>query len=137
MNWTAADLANYAKRRLKDEAPARAQMQHENHNPSQGPCATEPERNQGNALVNVAPRETASSTGDSPRFIIRYIVRSRRPADWDNLACGIKPIQDLLVKALGILPDDRWDVLQGHISSEKAASAEDEGTTVIIERLCQ
>ena len=103
-----------------------------NHAAPKRLCADEPECDQGNALGGPAPGETAGIFGPAPRIAIRFVVRSRRPADWDNLATGLKPIQDLLVKGLGILPDDRWDILQGSVVSEKADSAEEEGVTVTI-----
>ena len=133
-NWTIDQLKSYTQRRLKDEQRTRTEI-YANHNPPQGPCSNEPECFQRRALVGHAPGKKKGIAGNSPRFTIRFIVRSRRPADWDNLAAGIKPIQDLLVKTLGIAPGDEWNILQGHIVSEKAQSKEDEGTTVIIESL--
>ena len=134
MNWTVDDVKRYVQKRLRDEQRTRTKL-YENHHPPEGLCPDEPECAQRETLVSNAPGETAVGIGLAPRFTVRYIVRSRRPADWDNLAGGIKPIQDLLVKTLGIAPGDEWNILQGHIVSEKAASKEDEGTTVIIESL--
>lgn len=104
-----------------------------NHNPSQGLPSTQPERHKRRSLVRPTPRKATGGTGPASRFAIRFIVRSRRPMDWDNAGGGsLKRLQDLLVQPLGILPGDGWDVLQGTVISEKAESAEDEGTTVVI-----
>ena len=105
-----------------------------NHNPPQGLPAVESERAQGRPLDGPAPRETSRGSGSAPRFAIRFVVRSRRPMDWDNAGGGsLKRLQDLLVQPLGILPGDGWDVLEGQVVSEKCANAEEEGVTVIIE----
>ena len=135
MNWTEADLRAFTQRRLRDEKRTRTEIYAKNNAAPKRLHTDEPERAQGSALVSGSPRETESGAGPAQSFAVRFIVRSRRPCDWDNLAGGIKPLQDLLVAGARILPDDNWKVLQGHIVSEKAASKEDESTTVIIESL--
>jgi len=123
-------------RRLAQEQRQRERMQAhaKNHNPPQELPAVEPECAQGRSLDGPSPREAEGGTGPAPRFAIRFIVRSRRPLDWDNTSGGsLKRLQDLLVAPTGIIPGDRWDVLEGQVISEKCANAEEEGVTVIIE----
>ena len=134
MNWTPDQLRSYMTRRLASEQRARERMQNhaKNHNPPQGLPAAEPERPPRGTLDSPKPREEKSGTCLASRFEVRYYVRSRRPMDFDNIC--IKYLQDLLVE-IGALPDDNWQVLQGSIVSDKAESAEEEGTTVVIEQL--
>ena len=148
MNWRAEDLKAYMTRRLASEQRARERMQgqpiteaqfqsyvQDNATP-QGLPAAESERPKRRSLGRATPREAASGTGPAPRFAIRFVVRSRRPMDWDNVGGGsLKRLQDLLVEATRMLPGDGWNVLQGTVISEKAESAEVEGTSIIIEQL--
>ncbi|MES2367174.1 MAG: hypothetical protein V4563_14955 [Pseudomonadota bacterium] len=130
MNWTEAQAREYMQKRLKDEQRTRTEL-YANHHPSEVSAAvTEP--HPGPTLVAPAHRETPGSTGSLQRAKITYIVRAVRPCDFDNW--NIKFLQDCLVAA-GILDDDNWQILSGQIISEKAATKEDEGVTVIIESL--
>jgi|SRR6266542_1712330 len=129
MRWTQQQYREYMARRRKE-----AEEYGKDHNSSEGISAVVAERAQGQTLVDVAPGEAQGSAGVAPRFTIRFVVHSRRPVDWDNLAIGIKSAQDLLI-AIGIIPDDNWKVLQGQIVSEKCNRAEDEGVTIEIETL--
>lgn len=138
MNWTSEQAKAYMQRRMKDEARARERMQTnaKNNNPHEGVRAVEPECTERRTLDGAPSGETKGGTGVTSRFAIRFIVRSRRPLDWDNTSGGsLKRLQDLLVAPTGIIPGDGWNVLEGHIASTKADSAEDEGTTVIIETI--
>ena len=133
MNWTPADLKSYMTRRLAQEKRARERMQSyaKNHNPAKIPAPVAQSHSRP-ALVSPAPREAPSSPRALQRATITYIVRAQRPCDYDNWC--IKFLQDCLI-ASGILDDDNWQVLQGTVVSEKCASAEEEGVTVIIETL--
>ena len=133
-NWTPDQYRDWMTRRLASEQRARERMQNhaKNHNPSQGLPATVHESDSGQALVGLARRKAHSGPRALQRAKITYIVRALRPCDYDNW--HIKFLQDCLI-ASGILDDDNWQVLQGTVVSEKAESAEDEGTTVVIEQL--
>jgi hypothetical protein len=102
-----------------------------NHNPVEIPAAVA-EPHPRPALVAPAHRETPSCARAPQRTTITYIVRAQRPCDYDNWC--IKFLQDCLI-ASGILDDDNWKVLQGTVISEKCATAEEEGTTIVIEQL--
>lgn len=64
-----------------------------------------------------------------PRFEICFRIYSTRPNDWDNP--WTKAMQDCLVNA-GILHDDKWNVLQGSVISEKTYSKDEERTEIEI-----
>src|SRR6266542_3080717 len=108
MRWTQQQYREYMARRRKE-----AEEYGKDYNSSEGISAVVAERAQGQTLVDVAPGEAQGSAGVAPRFTIRFIVRSRRPMDWDNTAGSLKRIQDLLVTPIRILPGDGWDVLEG------------------------
>jgi hypothetical protein len=63
------------------------------------------------------------------RFEIVLTVHSIRPCDWDGY--DIKALQDFLIRA-GILPDDGWKTLSGRVVSCKAATKDEEKTTIEI-----
>lgn len=66
----------------------------------------------------------------SRRFKILFTVYARRPLDWDNYR--FKELQDMLVHA-GLIPDDKWNILNGCIESYKVHRKEEERTEVRIE----
>lgn len=72
----------------------------------------------------------AVSTEPARRCRITFRIYAVRPLDWDNYS--VKQIQDCLVHA-GILDDDKWDILEGGIVSEKAYSKEEERTEITID----
>jgi len=119
-------------RRMKEEPRAREKMQHAKNHSTVEVSAAVHEPDSGQTLVSPAYGEAPSSTRTLQRAKITYIVRAIRPCDYDNW--HIKFLQDCLIAA-GILDDDNWQVLQGTVISEKADSAETEGTTIIIETL--
>lgn len=90
----------------------------------------ERERAQGGALERKTPRKTPGGAGAESCYSITFIVRSRRPMDWDNIR--VKDLQDCIVEA-GLLPGDGWRVLQGSVISLKADTKKEESTEVIIE----
>ena len=64
------------------------------------------------------------------QFEIRFTVYSVRPADYDGY--DIKALQDFCVK-VGIIPEDRWDVItSGTVCSRKAATEGEERTEIEI-----
>lgn len=91
------------------------------------PHSTITECNTGSALEQAGEGETAGSKSPACRFKIVFRVRSCHPCDWDNYRC--KELQDLLVKA-GVLPDDKWSILQGEVIPEKVRTHEEEGTLI-------
>jgi hypothetical protein len=103
---------------------------HENtdhHNSGLRPAAAKPVARM--PLEDARRPEEAHWYDDARRFEIRVIVYSILPADYDgydNKAC-----QDFCVK-IGILPEDRWDVLFGGCLSRKASTKEEEKTEVQI-----
>ncbi len=94
-----------------------------NKNRDQGVCPPEQKPPQGKPLVRAPQREDSGG----PFFEIRFTIYSVRPNDWDNP--WTKTLQDCLVRA-GILHDDKWDVLQGKVISQKAYSKEEERTVI-------
>lgn len=92
--------------------------------------ANDPQPAQGRPLVGVHPRKAKSRMGAVERAQITLRVFARRPADWD--AWHFKELIDCLVKA-GILDDDRWDLLQGKIVSEKVFEKAEERTVITID----
>ncbi len=129
--WTPEQFKEYAQRRLKQEERARKEI-YANHNHTKGLQATEPQPDCGQALVGSSSREAPRSTGSAQRAKITYIVRAKRPCDFDNW--NIKFLQDCLIAA-GILDDDNWQVLSGQVVSDKAFRGERESTVIIIEKL--
>ena len=97
--------------------------------------AAEPERAAGKALGGSDAGETPDGQVPRGRLAIRFDVWSVRPLDWDNYF--LKPMQDCCVHA-GLLPDDDWQSLEGHVASHKAHSREEERTEITIQELpCQ
>lgn len=82
-------------------------------------------RTEGHALERPCPREKKSRT----RVTVHFVVYSLRPADWDGW--HIKELQDCLIHA-GILDGDEWDVLEGHVTSEKVHTKDEERTEITI-----
>ena len=81
-------------------------------------------------LENLGGSENPNWYAAARRFEIEFIVHSVRPADADGFST--KAATDFLVK-IGILPEDRWDVVvKSSISSRKAATEGEERTEVII-----
>jgi hypothetical protein len=81
-------------------------------------------------LENLGGSENPNWYAAARRFEIEFIVHSVRPADADGYST--KACQDFCVK-IGILPEDRWDVVvKSSISSRKAATEGEERTEVII-----
>lgn len=126
MRWTKEQFDEYQRKRANSKTGAI------------GLPATDSQPVKGHTLERVAPRKEKS--GNSPvvspeprrRKRIRFTVYAVRPADYDNW--HTKEIQDLLVHA-GILDDDKWDILQGEVISEKIHKKEDERTEILIEQL--
>ena len=87
--------------------------------------AGDAESTQGNALVRCSSREDKGCAC----VAIRFVVYSRRPADWDGYS--IKECQDMLVHA-GILDVDSWDALSGAVVSRKVHSEKEERTEIEI-----
>ncbi len=136
-NWTHEQANAYMRRRMAQEPRERERMQNaKNHTSPEGLSADVAERAEGRTLVRSTSGEAAGGVGAPSRFAIRFIVRSRRPMDWDNAGGGsLKRLQDLLVEALRILPGDGWNVIQGTVISEKCDTAEEEGVVIVIETI--
>lgn len=96
-------------------------------NCAEGIRPDDPQPVKGKPLVRSIPRKETGLL----RAHIRFVIFSRRPADWDNY--HVKELQDLLVHA-GILGGDHWDILEGSVRSEKAYSQEEERTEIVIEK---
>lgn len=94
-----------------------------------GVCAAKPERAPGRALERAGAGKAQSSQSPERRFLVRFKCYSVRPLDWDNYR--LKDLQDMLCVA-GLLPDDNWKILEGHVSSHKAASPIFERTEIEI-----
>lgn len=94
--------------------------------------AAKPERAKGVPLERADKRKAKSSTGSAQRFLIHFRVFAVRPLDWDNYR--LKELQDFLCLT-GLLPDDNWQIVEGHVSSHKAHSKAEEETEIVIERL--
>jgi|SRR5687767_3207430 len=118
MRWTREQYENYERKRAKA-------------NPD-GVCAPKPERAPGVPLERSGKREAPGSQSPQRRFLVRFRCYSVRPLDWDNYR--LKDLQDLLC-VTGLLPDDNWQVLEGHVSSHKAASPIFERTEIEITQL--
>lgn len=91
------------------------------------PCSAITECDPGSALEQTGKGEEAGGSGSARRFKIIFRVRSIQPCDWDNYRC--KELQDLLVRA-GVIPDDKYSILQGEVIPEKVCSREEEGTLI-------
>lgn len=89
-------------------------------------CPAQPERIEGLPLDSAGQREGQGRTCAK----IRFVVYAVRPLDWDNYR--FKDLQDCIVKA-GILDDDKWDLLEGSVVSQKVHKEEEEKTVVEIE----
>lgn len=94
-------------------------------------CSAEQECLKGQPLVSPVPRKEksriVSASCSGSRIRITYRIFAQRPLDWDNY--HTKCLQDLLVQA-GILPDDKWNLLEGTVISEKVDRKEDERTEI-------
>lgn len=82
-------------------------------------------RPEGHALERTVQREETRRR----RATIRITVYAVRPADWDGW--HVKELQDCLIHA-GILDGDDWDLLEGHVTSEKVHSLAEERTEITI-----
>ena len=124
---------NELKRRFKGATETFLKLNAEPVVAEAHPTHTKPA--QGSALVSLPSGDGKGSgchRGDAAhrgRATIRFIIRSRRPADWDGY--HIKELQDLLVHAC-VLPSDAWDLLKGGVTSEKVHTPEEEGTLIEI-----
>ena len=107
------------------------QADHENadhHNSGLRPATGKPVERV--PLENLGGSENPHWYAAARRFEIEFIIYSVRPADADGFST--KAATDFLVK-IGILPEDRWDVVvKSSISSRKAATEGEERTEVII-----
>ena len=110
------------------------QADHENadhHNSGLRPATGKPVERV--PLENLGGSENPNWYDAARRFEIEFIVHSVRPADADGYST--KACQDFCVK-IGILPEDRWDVVvKSSISSRKAATEGEEKTVVKITAL--
>jgi hypothetical protein len=101
-----------------------------------GLCPVQSKPTEGGPLVSSVQRKKAGGTRvagraeSTRRCRITFRIYSVRPLDWDNYS--VKQIQDCLVHA-GLLGDDKWDILEGGVVSEKAHSKEEERTEITIE----
>jgi hypothetical protein len=118
MRWTQEQYNEYQRKRAKAD--------------SYGVCAPKPERPAGVPLERAGKREAPGGTSPQGRFLVHFRCYSVRPLDWDNYR--FKDLQDMLCVA-GLLPDDNWQILEGHVSSHKAASPIFERTEIEITRL--
>jgi len=85
-------------------------------------------------LVGSKSGEGESRGGVGKRYRVTWTVYSVKPMDWDNVAGGIKAIQDCAVEA-GWIPDDGWKVLEGVVVSEKCSSKSEQRTEMKLERI--
>lgn len=94
--------------------------------------APKPQRPQGKPLVGAQKGKDKGRSLPPQRFRITYRIWAVRPLDFDNYT--IKELQDWLC-AIGLLPTDKWDTLEGLVISQKAHTKAEERTEVTIERL--
>lgn len=120
---------NLTRERLRQLLPRSSQAFLDLNAPDLAPFPSSAieEHVEGRPLDEVLPAQAAGSQGTPRRFKVIFHVRAVQPCDWDNY--HIKELQDLLVHA-GVLPSDKWTVLQGEVIPEKVCSREEEGTLI-------
>jgi hypothetical protein len=92
-----------------------------------------PSRAVAEQVVRNEPVDKKKGKGsDAGRYAVSFVSRRRRLLDPDNI-CP-KYFLDSL-RYSGLLPDDRPEVIELAVSQEKAATKEEEGTFITIERI--
>jgi len=118
MRWTQEQYDEYQRKRAKADVA--------------GLCAPKPECLERLPLERAGKREASGGKSPAGRFLVRFRCYAVRPLDWDNYR--LKDLQDMLCVA-GLLPDDGWKLLEGHVSSHKAHSKAEERTEIEITKL--
>lgn len=92
----------------------------------------EPQHAQRSPLELGKPGKKAGLQSLACRYRITVTVYACQPLDWDNI--DVKRLQDTL-RAVGLIPDDNWRILEGHVISQKAHTEAEERTEIELVRL--